>query len=107
MYELLEKYPNTKIILTNANDEQLVPFGLVNLPYEMFTLKHNPDKVDPRYFMVLIKNYNFDPKDLIYFENNPEAVKSAQSAGITSYYYDSDKRDLDSLKVFLDDDIAK
>ena len=44
MFDLLEKYPNRKIILTNANDEQVVEFGLINLPYEMFTLKHNPDK---------------------------------------------------------------
>jgi hypothetical protein len=31
LYNLLETYPNRKIILTNADDEQLVAFGLVNM----------------------------------------------------------------------------
>ena len=102
MFDLLEKYPNRKIILTNANDEQMVEFGLINLPYEMFTLKHNPDKTDPMYFTQMLKHFNLPSSDVIYFEHNPEAVKSAQSTNITSYHYDSEKRDLISLKQFLD-----
>jgi len=38
----------------------------------------------------------------VYFEHNPEAVISAQSAGIISYHYDPEKKDLESLKEFLD-----
>jgi FMN phosphatase YigB (HAD superfamily) len=101
MFELLEKYPNKKIILTNANDEQLVPFNLVNLPYEIFTMKHNPDKVDPVYFETMLKQYNLTSDDVVYFEHNTDAVKSAESVGITSYFYDTDKKDLDGLKTFL------
>ncbi len=33
MYELLEKYPNRKIVLTNANKEQQINFGLDESPY--------------------------------------------------------------------------
>jgi len=102
MFDLLEKYPNRKIILTNANDEQMVEFGLINLPYEMFTLKHNPDKTDSTYFAQMLKHFNLPSSDVIYFEHNPEAVKSAQSTNITSYHYDSEKRDLISLKQFLE-----
>jgi len=105
MFDLLEKYPNRKIILTNANDEQMVEFGLINLPYEMFTLKHNPDKTDSTYFVQMLKHFNLQSSDVIYFEHNPEAVKSAQSTGITSYHYDSEKRDLISLKQFLDNNL--
>ena len=47
MYELLETYPNKKIILTGANDEQFKEFGLDKMSYEVFTLKHNPEKTDP------------------------------------------------------------
>ena len=47
MYELLEQYPNRKIIVTNANDQQFNQFNFRIAPYEIFTLKHNPDKVDP------------------------------------------------------------
>jgi hypothetical protein len=102
MFELLEKYPNKKIILTNANDEQLVPFSLVSLPYGMFTMKHNPDKVDPVYFETMLKQYNLTVDDVIYFEHNPDAVKSAGSVGIIPYFYDADKKDLDGLKTFFD-----
>lgn len=55
LHQLLENYPNKKIILTNANDEQIVTFGLTDLPYELFTLKHNPDKIDPVYFQKMIE----------------------------------------------------
>lgn len=102
MFNLLEKYPNRKIILTNANDQQLVEFGLINLPYELFTLKHNPDKTDSKYFKEMLRHLRLQSNDVVYFEHNPEAVRSAQSVGITSYHYDPDKKDLKSLKSFLD-----
>jgi len=105
IFDLLEEYPNRKIILTNANDEQMVEFGLTNLPYEMFTLKHNPDKTDSNYFEQMLKHFNLPSGDVVYFEHNPEAVKSAQSTGITSYHYDSEKRDLIVLKQFLDNNL--
>jgi HAD superfamily hydrolase (TIGR01509 family) len=105
MFELLEKYPNRKIVLTNANDEQMIPFTLTDLPYELFTMKHNPDKVDPKYFEGMFKHFNLKPEDVIYFEHNPDAVKSAESLGITSYHYDPDKKDLVALKKFLDSNL--
>lgn len=105
MFDLLEQYPNKKIILTNANDEQMVEFGLTNLPYELFTLKHNPDKTDPEYFKKMLEHFNLQAKDVIYFEHNPEAVKSAQLVDIKSYHYNSDKRNLYALKKFLDENI--
>jgi FMN phosphatase YigB (HAD superfamily) len=102
VYKLLESYPNKKIIVTNADDEQMITFGLVNLPYEIFTLKHNPDKVDPNYFIKFFENYNLTKEDVIYFEHNSEAVKSAQSVGINAYHFDKDIRNPDGLKSFLD-----
>ncbi len=105
LHQLLENYPNKKIILTNANDEQLVSFGLVNMPYKMFTLKHNPDKVNPTYFKKMLEHFNLKAEDCVYFEHSPEAVKSAESVGIKTHYYDSDKKDLDSLKNFLDSNL--
>ena len=106
MHELLEKYPNKKIILTNASDEQMVPFSLVNLPYELFTLKHNPDKTDPKYFEQMFAHFNLTKDDVIYFEHNPDAVKSAHSLGIISYHYDAEKQDLVALKAFLDQNLS-
>ena len=54
MHDLLETYPNRKIVLTGANDEQLKHFNLDQVPYEVFTLKHNPEKTDPEYFRILL-----------------------------------------------------
>jgi len=103
MHQLLEQYPNKKIILTNANDEQLIEFGLVNMPYDMFSLKHNPDKTDPKYFYTMLEHYNLKPEECIYFEHNKDAVESAKSIGIVSYHYDNTKKDLVELKKFLDE----
>jgi FMN phosphatase YigB (HAD superfamily) len=105
MHDLLETYPNRKIILTGANDEQFKGFGLGMMPYEVFTLKHNPEKTDPKYYEIMLKHFNLSKDDVAYFEHNKNAVESARSAGITSYYYDSEKKDLKELKKFLDDSL--
>lgn len=102
MHSLLEGYPNRKIILTGANDEQFKKFGLDNMPYEVFTLKHNPEKADPAYYKTLLSRFNLTNRDVIYFEHNPDTVKSAQSVGIETYFYDYSKKDLEGLKKFLD-----
>lgn len=44
-------------------------------------------------------------EDVIYFEHSPDAVKSAQSVGINTYYYDNDKKDLGKLEKFLDENL--
>lgn len=102
MHDLLESYPNRKIILTGANDEQFKKFGLDKMPYEVFTLKHSPEKIDPSYYQKMLEHFGLGKDDVIYFEHNPEAVKSAQSIGINSYFFDYDKKNLIDLKEFLD-----
>ena len=101
MHDLLESFQNRKIILTGANDEQFKKFGLDKMPYEVFTLKHNPEKTDSKYYKIMLKHFNLSKDDVVYFEHNLEAVKSAQSIGIKTYHYDSDKKDLKALKDFL------
>lgn len=101
MYDLLETFPNKKIILTGANDEQFKKFGLDKMPYEVFTLKHNPEKNDPKYYEKMLEYFNLDKDDIVYFEHSENAVKSAQSVGIKAYLYDSEKKDLLALAEFL------
>jgi len=102
MFDLLETYPNKKILLTNAADDKWQQYGLDKMPYEVFTLKHNPEKTDPKYFEMLLAKFGLTATDAIYFEHNLDAVKSAQSVGIISYHYDENKKDLKGLKDFLD-----
>lgn len=102
LFDLLETYPNRKIILTNANDEEIVQFGIVNMPYEVFSLKHNPNKDNPEYFKTMMAQFSLTPDSVIYFEHSLPAVESARSLGIPSHHFDSDKKDLVSLKTFID-----
>ena len=101
MYEMLEQFPNKKIVLTEANDSQMKQYGLDNLPYEFFTLKHDPEKTNPEYYRNLLAKYSLENNDVIYFEHNVNAVTSAKSIGINTYHYDNEKRDLKELKNFL------
>ena len=101
MHDLLEQYINKKIIVTNANDEHIETFGLDKVTYEVFTMKHNPEKTDPKYFQMLMRKYDLKPENIVYFEHNRDAVESAKSLGINSYYYNSIKKDLERLRVFL------
>lgn len=101
MHDLLETFPSRKILLTGANDEQFKRFGLDKMPYEVFTLKHTPEKTESKYYEMMLKHFGLTKDDVVYFEHNPEAVKSAQSVGIKTHYYDSDKKNLKALKDFL------
>ena len=100
IYKLLEGFKNKKIILTNANDQELINYGIINMPYEVFSLSHKPNKDNPLYFKSLIKKYNLFINDLIYIEHNKEAVKSAKSLGINTYHYNP-MESTDNLSQFL------
>ena len=102
MHAMLEEYPNRKIILSNANDEEAVSLGLVDLPYEFFSLKHKPNKTDPKYYETMLSHFGLTTGDIVYFEHNEEAVESAKLSGIKTFHYDKDKKDLAALKNFLD-----
>lgn len=105
MQEILDAFPNKKIIVTNANKEEEKSFGLDRVPYEIFTLCHNPEKEDPSYFEKLLNHFNLSKDDVIYFEHNPEAVSSARQVGIVSFWYDSKKRNLVALDNFLKENL--
>ncbi|MCY1634879.1 hypothetical protein [Marinifilum sp. D737] len=105
MYQMLEKFPNRKIILTGADDIQIKKFGLNKMPYQVFTLKHNPEKTNPNYYRKMLDHFNLTIKDVIYFEHHIDAVKSAESIGIKTFHYNKDKKDLTVLKAFIDQNI--
>lgn len=107
MHKMLEEYSHKKIILTGANDEQMEKFGLNNMPYEVFTLKHNPEKSDPKYFKIMLKHFNLTSEEVIYFEHDLGAVNGAESIGIKTFHYDKDKKDLIALKKFIDKELKK
>jgi FMN phosphatase YigB (HAD superfamily) len=75
------------------------------MPWEVFTLKHNPEKTDPEYYKIMLQKFNLSPDDIIYFEHNSNAIKSAQSVRINTFYYNNDKKNLTALKQFLDENL--
>ena len=77
-------------------------WNLDKMPYPVFTLKHNPEKTEPEYFKKLLEHLKLSKSDVVYFEHNPDAVKSAESIGIVTYHYDENKKNLGLLKKFLD-----
>ena len=105
MLNLLEDFSNPKITLTGADDQQFKDFGLGKMPYPVFTLKHNPEKTDPKYFKILLNKFGLTKDGVVYFEHNPEAIKSAQTLGIKSYFYDQNKKDLGALRNFLEENL--
>ncbi len=105
MDKLLDQYPNPKIVLTGANDEQFEKFNLGQVKYDVFTLKHNPEKTDPEYYRILLEKYNLKPENVVYFEHDKAAVESAEGVGVTTHFYDHKIADLDSLKAFLDENL--
>lgn len=104
MKSILEDYENPKIILTNANEEEKQKFGIVNMPYPVFSLEHNPNKPNPEYFIKMLNHYNLSASVVVYFEHNEDAVKSATSLGINTLWL-KPKSDLSILKEFLDSNL--
>ncbi|MGB0925456.1 MAG: hypothetical protein ACPGTS_01985, partial [Minisyncoccia bacterium] len=77
--QLLDSFPNRKIVLTNADDEQMVTFGIAKSPYKVFTLKHNPNKTDGGYYEKMLEHFNLKPENCVYFEHNIDAVEEARN----------------------------
>lgn len=105
MFDMLESFPNRKIVLTNATEERMEEPDFLEVPYEIFTLHNDPNKSDPEYYQLLLIQLSLNMEEVIYFEHNPEAVKSAESVGIITYHFDPENRDIDSLKDFLDSNL--
>ena len=101
MKNLLDEFENKKIILTNASEEERKKYGIVNMPYEIFSLAHNPNKTDSDYYKKMLEHFSLTSKEVVYFEHDTEAVESAKSVGINTFHYDKDKKDLDAVKSFL------
>lgn len=102
IFDLLESFPNRKIVLTNATEERMEEPDFAEVPYEIFSLYNDPSKTDPDYFTMMLSHLMLSADEVVYFEHNPEAVKSAESVGIKTYYFDPEKRDILALKDFLE-----
>ena len=102
LLKILDSYPNRKIVLTGANNEEFIQHGLDKLLYEVFTLRHDPEKSNPNYYKILLEQFDLAVEDLIYIEHNMEAIRSAESLNIKVFHYDKDLKDINKLNQFLE-----
>lgn len=84
---MLKEFENNKIVVANADESEMSKLWLSTLDYEVFSLAHEPNKINPLYFDILLKTYNLLPKDAVYFDASEEAVQAAWSMWITSYKF--------------------
>jgi FMN phosphatase YigB (HAD superfamily) len=105
MRELLDTYDTRKIILTGAPYKKFPEYHLDTMPYDVFTLEHDPPKTKPEYYIRMLDHYSLHSDDVVYFEHAEEAVLAARSVGICTYHYDALKRELGKLKRFLDENV--
>ncbi|MDL5512739.1 hypothetical protein QSE00_13000 [Arenibacter sp. M-2] len=102
--KLLDTYPNPKIILTNASKQECISFGIVNMPYQVFSLDHNPNKTDKAYYLKMLNHFKLKPNEVVYFEHHVEAINSATSVGIKTFPYNKE-HNLDGLRIFLNNNL--
>lgn len=100
LVSLLDRFETPKIIVTNANEEEKVKFGIVNMPYPVFSLAHQPNKTDPLYFKKLLSHLSVKAEEVVYFEHHPQACESAISIGIQTHWQ-AKGADLQTLEHFL------
>jgi len=105
MQELLDSFSNKKIILTNANEEEKEKFGIVDMPYPVFSLSHNPNKTEDWYYEKMLDFFWLKNEEVVYFEHNKDAIEKAEEIWIKTFYYDKDKKDLLTLEKFLKENV--
>ena len=101
MLSLLNEYETPKVIVTNANEEEKIKLGIVDMPYPVFSLAHQPNKTDPLYFKKLLSHLSVTPQEVIYFEHHRKACEAAISLGIKTHWQAIGTH-LKDLNAFLD-----
>ncbi len=83
----LNKIDAKKILVVNGYREKARE--TISAPnFDFFSLEEEGiKKDDPEFFKTLMKKYNLDVDDLIYFDHVEESVKNAENLGIVSSHY--------------------
>lgn len=96
---LIKKFNNHKIVLTNANDKEIKIF-LKNIKHKIFSLKHNPNKPSLEYYQKFLKSNKLKANQVIYFEHDLKAVNSAKKNKIVTHHFDGNIKKLEKFLFF-------
>jgi leucyl-tRNA synthetase len=101
--EYLNSVDATKIILTNAKDEVLVKLKdlIKDYGWQVFSLKFEPEKTDPEYYKTVVKEFNLDLNNTIYFDHSLANLESAKVSKINCFQYLSNKQTIELVDDFL------
>ena len=95
--KILEKFPCDKIIVTNANLSEQKDLGIINMPYSVFSLSHNPEKTNKLYFDILCNEKKLKKEELLYIEHNIVSVETAKTFGIKSILFNENYLEIEEF----------
>ncbi|MEK6824531.1 MAG: HAD-IA family hydrolase, partial [Nanoarchaeota archaeon] len=98
----LESTEREIIVVTNANPNE-IKSKLGRYNFKIFSLLKIPDKANPDYFKQLLKKYNLQPREVIYFDHKKENIESAGKLGIASELYEDNKQ----IKKWIENNLYK
>ena len=97
LLKILEKFPCDKIIVTNANLSEQKDLGIINMPYSVFSLSHNPEKTNKLYFDILCNEKKLKKEELLYIEHNIVSVETAKTFGIKSILFNENYLEIEEF----------
>ena len=97
LMKILEKFPCDKIIVTNANLSEQKDLGIINMPYSVFSLSHNPEKTNKLYFDILCNEKKLKKEELLYIEHNIVSVETAKTFGIKSILFNENYLEIEEF----------
>ena len=97
LLKILEKFPCDKIIVTNANLSEQKDLGIINMPYSVFSLSHNPEKTNKLYFDRLCNEQKLKKEELLYIEHNIVSVETAKTFGIKSILFNENYLEIEEF----------
>lgn len=98
LFNYLQSLDANKILVVNGKSEKAKEL-LKNSGFEVFSFEDKIKKDEPEFFKRLLKKYNLNEKEVIYFDHSEDNVKSAKSLNINSVVY----RDNSQTKRFVED----
>ena len=104
LLEMLLSYNLQLIIVTNVDLKDIINKPIIDIigqNISVFTIKNNPNKTNPQYFKELLREYNLNPNEIIYFDHSKENINSAEKIGINSELY----KNLNQIKKFIDENL--
>ena len=105
MHTMLESFQERKILLTGSPKDTFDERQLTHAPYTVFSLEQDPPKANPEYYKIMLQYFQLTPDEVVHFEHNQTSIQSAEAAGITTYFYDNQKKDIRALQRYIQDNV--